>query len=226
MNDTIDSTKTEPGWDVQDVKRGVLILILVWLLSGVLLSQLKIDAFLFLFMFNSFFLVIVMILAINGSKFSFRLLGLSPFKLKRLGDALGILIAFFLFNILYGIILKLLGLEFKGIDYKVIFEHIPSVPLLFFVSCIYGPLMEEIFFRGFIFAGLCTRYGKGKAAAISAFVFALGHISPDDLYSFIPVYFIGTLLAVLYHRSRSIFPGFLAHGIYNFIVLAAAYSMM
>ena len=79
------------------------------------------------------------------------------------------------------------------------------------------PVVEEIFFRGFIFAGLASRLGAGWAAVVSAAVFSAFHLEVAVL---IPIFVTGLLLAWLYQRTGSLWPGVLAHAGQNALALA------
>lgn len=84
---------------------------------------------------------------------------------------------------------------------------------------VWTPITEEIFFRGFIFAGLVPRLGIWGAMAASAVVFSLFHM---DLGVLIPIFITGFLLAWLYRRTGSLWPGIVAHAGQNGLALVAA----
>ncbi|MBI4301782.1 MAG: CPBP family intramembrane metalloprotease [Chloroflexi bacterium] len=121
-------------------------------------------------------------------------------------------------NAIYGVIVTQLGWKFL--------EPSPVPPFFredgslmagsAFLAIVAAPLAEEIFFRGFIFAGISSRYGFWWGASLSALLFALGHF---EIAVLIPVFVFGVLLAWLYARTRSIWPTIITHGIYNSIVL-------
>ena len=82
-------------------------------------------------------------------------------------------------------------------------------------------MTEEIFFRGFIFAGLAPKLGVWRAMLVSALVFSLFHLSLGLL---VPVFITGFLLAWLYRQTGSIWPSILAHAGQNTLaVLATIY---
>jgi hypothetical protein len=81
-------------------------------------------------------------------------------------------------------------------------------------------VIEEIFFRGFVFAGLVRRYSWKKAATISAAIFALLHLTPTAI---IPLFITGWIFAFLYYQSRSIWPAILMHVLTNTLALGLAY---
>ena len=91
-----------------------------------------------------------------------------------------------------------------------------NLALLVVLVVIAAPIAEETFFRGFLFAGLGRRLGYAWGAILSAAIFALAHIDPE---AYIPIFFLGLLLAWLYYRTRSIWVPVLAHFLYNSIAL-------
>lgn len=93
---------------------------------------------------------------------------------------------------------------------------------LFVLLVIIAPLMEELFFRGFVFAGLREKYGWQKAAWISAALFALAHL---EITLIVPRIILGYLFAYLYHRSYSIWPSILIHAANNFLAVGTAYLL-
>lgn len=83
-----------------------------------------------------------------------------------------------------------------------------------------GPLVEEIFFRGFVLTGLVSRLGIARGMVISCLLFAVAHLS---LGLIIPIFIFGILLSWIYLKTRSIIPGLMAHSAQNalaFIALA------
>ncbi len=83
---------------------------------------------------------------------------------------------------------------------------------------IWTPFTEEVFFRGFVFPGLVHRLGAGWALVASAVVFSLFHVDPRLLG---PIFVTGLLLAWLYHRTGSLWPGVAAHAGQNALAIAA-----
>jgi membrane protease YdiL (CAAX protease family) len=79
-----------------------------------------------------------------------------------------------------------------------------------------GPLVEELFFRGFVLTALVGPMGKFRAAAVTSILFAAGHV---DLGAMVPFFVSGMLLSWLYLRTRSIWPPFLAHAAQNLLAL-------
>jgi len=82
-----------------------------------------------------------------------------------------------------------------------------------FATTVWAPVIEELTFRGLLYATLRTRLGVAPAALLSAVVFALphGYAAAGSL----SVLVSGVLWALAYERTRSLLPGLLAHSANN-----------
>ncbi|MHB1131984.1 MAG: CPBP family intramembrane glutamic endopeptidase [Chloroflexota bacterium] len=83
-----------------------------------------------------------------------------------------------------------------------------------------APVAEEVFFRGYIFRAYLTRLGPVWAYVLSAAIFGVLHI---NLAALLPLIVIGAILAFLYHRTGSLVPPIVAHGLNNTVALIAVY---
>ena len=94
--------------------------------------------------------------------------------------------------------------------------------IFFFLLCVAAPVLEELIFRGFAYAGLRQRFTPAGAAVISAAIFTAVHVDAPAGGQII-VFAIGILLANLYERERTLWPCIAAHAIHNllFFVLTA-----
>ena len=84
---------------------------------------------------------------------------------------------------------------------------------------VWVPFVEEVFFRGFLFAGLAARYGLYVGVGASAAMFALVHFSPAAV---IPIFVTGILFGLVYHVTRSIWIPVAAHSAQNILALLAS----
>ena len=82
-------------------------------------------------------------------------------------------------------------------------------------SVAWAPLVEEIAFRGVLYGTLRTKLDAGPATLLSAVVFAGAH--GYGVAGFASVFVSGVLWAVAYERTRSLWPGMLAHAASNTI---------
>ncbi len=83
-----------------------------------------------------------------------------------------------------------------------------------------APLVEEILFRGFLLPPLRRSAGEAVAIAVSGLLFGLAHMS--DPFAVLPLVILGTGLAWLRIRTRSIWPGFFVHAANNSIALVSS----
>lgn len=89
-----------------------------------------------------------------------------------------------------------------------------------FVAAI-GPLIEEIFFRGFAYPALRARFGAAAGMAVTALVFSALHMS---MAAFLPIFFLGLFLAYLYEKTGSLIPSMAAHMIHNSVMVGLTLS--
>lgn len=106
-----------------------------------------------------------------------------------------------------------------------------AIPLVVAVVVLFGPAVEEFFFRGAIFGGLyrlgllfsrdkagAVRGGVGEkvsfaiSALLSSALFALAHLEPAILAV---LFVLAIALCALYRRTGSLLPCFVAHATFN-----------
>jgi len=85
-----------------------------------------------------------------------------------------------------------------------------------FDSVVWAPFVEEIAFRGVLYATLRTRMRVWPAVLVSAGIFAFAH--GYSVMGFASVFWSGTLWALAYEHTRSLLPGMLAHAVNNLLV--------
>lgn len=116
------------------------------------------------------------------------------------------------------------AMEAVGIDPDIeteqVFQSAGPLIALAILSLLFAPLMEEVFFRGFVFGGLRSYWGTAPAILGSGLLFALAHIgNPGGPYLLLPIAAIGALFAWGYAWSGSILSPLLAHTVFNLIAL-------
>jgi membrane protease YdiL (CAAX protease family) len=89
--------------------------------------------------------------------------------------------------------------------------------LAFLIIVLAGPASEEVFFRGFVFAGLVRRFGAPVAMVMSAVVFAAAHL---DVGLLGPAFLAGIAFAYVYWRTGTLWAVILAHTAQNAIAFA------
>lgn len=92
-----------------------------------------------------------------------------------------------------------------------------TVAYSIFLACVAGPLLEEIFFRGFCYPAFKKRWGKVWALSLSAAFFALIH---ENLFAFLPIFVLGLGLGYLYEKRGTLLPSITLHVIHNSVFIA------
>jgi membrane protease YdiL (CAAX protease family) len=85
--------------------------------------------------------------------------------------------------------------------------------------CVLAPLLEEMLFRGIVLRGFLQRYPRWQAIFMSALFFGAAHM---NIYQFVVGFVMGTVLAWLYERTRSLIPCIALHAAYNITTLLLA----
>jgi len=91
------------------------------------------------------------------------------------------------------------------------------------VICV-APVAEELFFRGFFFKALRTRYGVLAAAGIDGLVFGIIHYDfsgTSMLLILPPLAFLGFMFCLVYEKTGSIVPTIGLHAFNNTIAFGA-----
>jgi len=142
-------------------------------------------------------------------------LGFRKFKSTDLAIGCGLVIFSYTIDACYAVILAPFHLRIQP-DLSPLLGSLPSPWMFVAGAALIAPIVEEVFFRGFVFAGLRAGYGWKKAAAVSAAIFAVFHL---QLTFLIPGFILGCIFAYLYQRSSSIWPGIIMHASINGIGL-------
>jgi len=150
---------------------------------------------------------------------SWRMLGWKGFQGETIAIGCGLMVLSSGFNMTYNFILMLFDLQ-PQVDVVALFDEVSSPWPLLVGGVVVAPVVEEIFFRGFVFTGLRERYGWKAAGLISAGLFTVVHLRP---LVWIPIFILGLIFAYLYHRSESIWPAVIMHVLTNGFSLGAAY---
>ncbi len=106
--------------------------------------------------------------------------------------------------------------------FDLLFEEKRHRVILFlgiFIS-LFGPIIEEIFFRGFLYNAIKKRFGIKPGVLISAALFSLLH---SNLVGFLPIMALGALLAYLYETTGSIVSSIVVHIIHNSLILGLVF---
>ncbi len=220
MNSIDDKRPFEVPWSVSDTWIGVaslFFLIVILMLTTFLFPEMDIG--LFLIFGELVFLIPVWYFGVWKYRASWSDLGLRSFQMGSLAVGCGLMIVSWLFNLGYGIFLGLYNLQVQP-DFALLFDGTISPGLIFVGGAFIAPLVEEVIFRGFIFAGLKERFGWVRSALISAILFSLIHFQPTAIF---PIFILGLIFAYLYHLSGSIWPAVIMHMSTNALGLGTVY---
>jgi membrane protease YdiL (CAAX protease family) len=123
----------------------------------------------------------------------------------------------------YGLILTLLDLEPDTDLPDAVYDNALPLTVAFILTVTVAPIIEEIFFRGFVFRGLATSWGVVWGGAASACLFGIAHaLNPDGIYVIAAIAGIGALFAWGAYWSRSVLPCIGAHFLFNLFQMIAA----
>jgi membrane protease YdiL (CAAX protease family) len=100
---------------------------------------------------------------------------------------------------------------------KALAHHPPVrvVVLILVSACVLAPIAEELFFRGFLFRTVRSRYGLVAGALSTGALFGLAHASVVPLRMTVPLGVMGIALAWLVDHTGSLVPGIGVHGFVN-----------
>jgi membrane protease YdiL (CAAX protease family) len=91
--------------------------------------------------------------------------------------------------------------------------------------CVLAPLVEEVFFRGFMFTVFARRMGVAWAALLDGIVFGLGHAGGAEAVQLVALGAFGVALCLLYWRTQSIIPGMALHALNNSIAFGETLNL-
>ena len=137
-----------------------------------------------------------------------------------MGIGCGLLLGAYLIILLHNSVLYMLGIDTQGDQIFDIFSQLESPTWFFVVGAVIAPIVEELFFRGFLFQGFRQKYGWLPALLLSSAIFGAAHLDPVSL---IPTFLLGCVLAYIYHQSNSVWPGIVFHAVINTLSLIAVY---
>ncbi len=162
---------------------------------------------------------VVWFIALHKRKGRFRDLGIRYYSIgKTLWYTLISLIAIFAISFIYVFVMNsVFGIEAPASKIEILVKNrsISNNILLIVVSFI-GPVIEEVFFRGFLYSAFKKNWGVLPALFLSSVLFSIVHL---QLYSFVPLMIIGWLLAYIFEKTKSLFPAIFLHGVYNLILI-------
>ena len=85
------------------------------------------------------------------------------------------------------------------------------------------PIAEETFFRGVLYRWLRDKWGMVAGALISGLIFGAAHFEPATV---VPAILLGVVLALVYERSRSLWPSIIIHALNNLSAVILLYALL
>lgn len=132
---------------------------------------------------------------------------------------IGLAPVFLIVTISAAVIFKVLNIPVEPQEVVEILKREKDLPSLIYMclfTSLLGPVMEEIFFRGFVYGAVRKRMGILGGILASAAFFACVHA---NLASFAPILCLGILLAYIYEKTGSLVSSITAHVMHNSIML-------
>lgn len=226
-------------WDVADLIRAVVLALAFMALSltvlfaagfvtrtlGISLPSSRVLVSLALILVqNASFLIGLWAFGLRKHRAGLDQVGLRPFVTSAGCSYAGFgLLLSFGFNAFYNLVAAGLGASFQPTRVLPIFGGgLGGFAIGLVVASLLAPLIEEMFFRGFLLPGLVRRFGFSAGALISAAIFGGAHLNAA---SFLPLTFFGLVLAILYRGTGSIYPGIMLHSVNNSIALLVSFLM-
>jgi len=147
------------------------------------------------------------------------LLGLRPFRLSAIWIMLATLVVYYIAAGLFASLVLKPDQEDIGGELGVGNPSVVIAVAAVLMIVLLAPIAEELFFRGFVFAGLRTRWSLWPAAITSGLIFGSVH-APTGITTVVPLAVLGFALCWLYDRTGSLWPCVIAHMINNGLALA------
>lgn len=191
-----------------------------WLIKG--LSEGQVEAAFRFLILDSVAALLLVRYFLRRYKVGWDKVGLRPFNLVK--GALYVLFYLVLFALILGALFALVSWLFPSFnpDEPQVNEFTrtaASNPRLSLLALVVIPaVVEETVFRGFIFPAFTDRFGLISGVVVSSLLFAIAHLQLNvSIYTFV----LGCLLAMMYWKLKSIWPGIFLHLLNNYLAFTA-----
>lgn len=158
----------------------------------------------------------VYFIAIRPKSLSWKEVGFQRFKKSYWGPILGWTIVLIIGSILLSYIVEWIfdmGTDNSKTDSLQTRLTTMNIVIAFVSAAIISPIYEEIFYRGFLYRWIRTKYGLLAGMLISSFIFMLVHI---PTFNSLPYTFLsGLIFAWTYEKTQSIYPAMIIHALFN-----------
>ncbi len=126
-------------------------------------------------------------------------------------------------NLMIEFDMQLPGFEMQESHMPLLGESGTELVMSALIIVLAAPILEEIFFRGFIFKTLLEKSRTWIAFLVSGVIFAGIHL---EFGTFMPLFILGLILNWIFFKTKSIYPGILFHIINNAIALSLEYYLL
>jgi membrane protease YdiL (CAAX protease family) len=89
-------------------------------------------------------------------------------------------------------------------------------------AVVVAPIVEELFFRGFVFNAMRSKLPVGWAAVVTGTMFGVVHAFGSPVGFLVPLALLGTVLCLVYWKTGSLLPCIALHSLNNCIALSTA----
>jgi uncharacterized protein len=212
-------------WTVRDTWLGVGLMMLITVLLLFTLPFLPEEDYVMfpaMFLLEAVYLVPIALI-LGWRRVNWKSLGFKRFDPNALGIGCGLLILAYTVILIHNLVLYALGIRTQGDMITELMQSLGSPIWLILAGVILAPLVEEMFFRGFLFPGFRQRFGWVKALFLSSGLFGLAHVDPVSLF---PTFLLGCVLTYAYQRSNSLWPGIILHFLVNAFGLCATFASL
>ncbi|MCL6512336.1 MAG: CPBP family intramembrane metalloprotease [Anaerolineae bacterium] len=169
-------------------------------------------------------LAMVWLLGLKRRHYRWADIGLVPATPGWIAAAVAIFVVLRLVTVALSALLAQLGLQ--SMQPQVLAPGLTTLPGaigMLFLAGLAVPVAEEIFFRGVVYRWLRDRWGVAIGAIASGVVFGLVHFEPATI---VPAIVLGIALALVYERSKSLWPPILIHVLNNALAVGLLYVLI
>ena len=119
--------------------------------------------------------------------------------------------------------LKIPGFQAQESIIPVFGEDTISIIVAGVIAVVVAPLVEEIFFRGFVLRSLSNKWGIVVGNITTAAIFAVFHMQWQNI---IPIFILGLIINSTVIRSKSIVPAIAFHAFNNAVAFVVSILMI
>ncbi|PGF08953.1 CPBP family intramembrane metalloprotease [Bacillus pseudomycoides] len=161
----------------------------------------------------------VYFMILRPKKLSWSEVGIRSFSIKDWKFIVLLTIILMVGDVIVMVLTTFIGNSYENSKTEAIQQNVNffTVLIAFISAAVISPIYEEIFYRGFLYRWLRTRFGIMWAIFLSSLIFTIIHI---PTYNAMPVNFLsGIVFAWAYERTNSIWPSVIIHGLTNGIMV-------